>query len=88
MTLVPESLSVQQVIKNFYVAECMVKQASALKKEQDVLTEPKLKSGRALSKDIVDCVIKLSLWWSVFKSACFIRGMFNCKGWVKKGNVP
>ena len=35
----------------------MVKKARALKKEHGILAEPKPKSGRALSKDVVDFVI-------------------------------
>ena len=35
----------------------MVKKARALKKEHGILVEAKPKSGRALSKDAVDCVI-------------------------------
>ena len=52
LTLAPESWSIQKVISKFNVTEYIVK------KEHVILAEPKPKSGRALSKDVVDdCVI-------------------------------
>ena len=57
LTLAPESWAIQKVIKKFNISEYVVKKARALKKEHGTLSEPKAKPGRALSKDIIDCVI-------------------------------
>ena len=58
LTLAPESWSIQKVISKFNVTEYIVKKARALKKEHVILAEPKPKSGRALSKDVVDDCVK------------------------------
>ena len=52
LTLAPESWSIQKVISKFNVTEYIVK------KEHVILAEPKPKSGRALSKDVVDDCVK------------------------------
>ena len=65
LTLTPESWSIQKVIKKFNATEHMAKKARALKKEHGILVEPKPKSGRALSKDVVDCVINFTVMTNI-----------------------
>lgn len=57
LTLAPENWPTEKAIKKLNTIEYEVKKARTLKKEHGIFVEPKPKSGRALSKDIVDRVI-------------------------------
>ena len=57
LTLTPESWSIKKTVQDFGVTEYKVKCARELKKERGILTEPKLKVGKALSGDVSEKAI-------------------------------
>ena len=57
LTLTPESWSIKKTVQDFGVTEYKVKCARELKKERVILTEPKLKVGKALSGDVSEIAI-------------------------------
>ena len=57
LTLTPESWSIKKTVQDFGVTEYKVKCARELKKERVILTEPKLKVGKALSGDVSEKAI-------------------------------